>query len=373
LNLTEKLGPKSRLNLSFDWEIKIPTEQAIRYGSYDSTSMFIAYWYPQISVYDDIDGWDQMDYEGILEMYNDFSDFHIEFTIPVGFQIWATGVWQNADEILNQKYLDRYNLAWKSDDVIRIITKNDLDSNDIYKSYSGFNTFKFKANNVTDFAFGISDHYLWDAVSFKPEAANERRVYCTAAYKESSKDFSDVAFIAKEALKYYSYEMPAVPFPFPSATVFNGSGGMEFPMIVNNGSSESKAGTVHLTSHELSHQYSPFYIGINERKYPFMDEGWAVMIPFDFQERMAEGYKPRERYAKLYEDIAGNEYDIPIIIPSPTLSYKSYRNSAYNKPAIAYDFLRQILGDKLFSKAMQSFIEDWKRQASNSYRFFLYI
>ena len=98
-----------------------------------------------------------------------------------------------------------------------------------------------------------------------------------------------------------------------------------------------KAGTVHLTSHELSHQYSPFYMGINERKYPFMDEGWAVMIPFDFQERMAEGYKPRERYAKLYEDFAGNEYDIPIMIPSPTISYRSYRNSAYNKPAIAYD------------------------------------
>jgi len=359
LKLTEKLAPKSKITLSFNWEVKIPAVQTIRYGSYDSTSMFISYWYPQISVYDDIDGWDQMDYEGILEMYNDFSDFNIEFTIPVGFQIWATGVWQNADEILNQKYLDRYNSAWKSDDVIRIITKNDLDSNDIYKSNSGFNTFKFKANNVTDFAFGISDHYLWDAVSFNPEAANERRIYCTAAYKESSQDFVNVNYYAIEALKYFSFEMPEVPYPYPSATVFNGEGGMEFPMIVNNGSAETKAGTVHLTSHELSHQYFPFYIGTNERKYPFMDEGWAVMIPFDFQERMAEGYKPRERYAKLYEDFAGNEYDIPIMIPSPTISYRSYRNSAYNKPAMAYDFLRQMLGDKLFSKAMQSFIENW--------------
>ena len=30
IKLTEKLGPKSKLNLSFDWEIKIPTVQAIQ-------------------------------------------------------------------------------------------------------------------------------------------------------------------------------------------------------------------------------------------------------------------------------------------------------------------------------------------------------
>ena len=207
--------------------------------------------------------------------------------------------------------------------------------------------------------FGISDHYLWDAVSFIPDRNSERRVYCTAAYKETSKDFVDVAYYAKEALKYYSYEMPGIPFPYPSATVFNGSGGMEFPMIVNNGSASTKAGTVHLTSHELCHQYLPFYMGTNERKYPFMDEGWAVMLPFDFQERMAEGYTPRERYASYYEEFAGNEYDLPIIIPSPTISYRSYRTSAYNKPAMAYEILRQMLGDKLFKKAMQTYMERW--------------
>ena len=85
--------------------------------------MFIAYWYPQIAVYDDIDGWDRMDYTGFLEMYNDFNNYNVEFTVPTGFQIWATGVWQNPEEILNQKYLDRYNSAWKSDEVVRIITK----------------------------------------------------------------------------------------------------------------------------------------------------------------------------------------------------------------------------------------------------------
>jgi len=359
LNLSEKLAPRSKINLSFDWETQIPAVQSIRYGSYDSTTMFIAYWYPQISVYDDIDGWDKLDYSGTLEMYNDFNNYNVEFTIPTGFQIWATGVWHNPDEILNQKYLERYESAWKSDEVVRIIKEEDLVANDIYKTKNDFHTLKFKADYVPDFAFGISDHYLWDAVSFEPELDSDRRVYCTAAYNPSSKDFLDVAFLAKESLKYFSFEMPSVPFPYPSATVFNGAGGMEFPMIVNNGSASTKAGTVHLTSHELCHQYLPFYMGTNERKYPFMDEGWAVMLPFDFQEHTAEGYRPRERYVENYEEFAGNEFDIPIMIPSPTISYRTYRTSAYNKPANAYEILRNTLGDKLFLKAIQAYMERW--------------
>ncbi len=359
INLKEKIAPNSKINLSVSWETTIPSVQSIRYGSYDSTTMFVAYWYPQIAVYDDIDGWDRLDYAGTLEMYNDFNDFNIEFTVPAGFHIWATGVWQNAEEILNTKYLDRYKSAWESDDVIRIIEQKDLMSGEVYKIKSGFHTFKYKAESVPDFAFGISDHYLWDAISFMPDKNSNRRVYCTAAYNQSSKDFIDVAFFAKEALKYFSFEMPKVPYPYPSATVFNGSGGMEFPMIVNNGSAETKSGTIHLTSHELCHQYLPFYMGTNERKYPFMDEGWAVMLPFDFQERMAEGYNPRERYVNTYEQFAGNEFDLPLMIPSPTISYRSYRTSAYNKPANAYEILRTMLGDELFLKALHTYIERW--------------
>lgn len=357
--LKEKLSPKSNIDLQIDWDFIIPSVPAIRYGSYDSTSMFIAYWYPQISVYDDIDGWDQMDYAGTLEMYNDFNDYTVEFDIPVGFQIWATGVWQNPEEILNQKYLDRYQKAWKSDEVINIITKSDLESKDIYKTNAVNHKIKFTANNSPDFAFGISDHYLWDAVSFLPQKNSEKRVYIATAYKETSTDFIDNAHYAKETLKYFSYEMPGIPYPFPSATVFNGGGGMEFPMIVNNGREDSKAGTVGLTSHELAHQYMPFYMGTNERKYPFMDEGWAVMLPYDFQERMVDGNTPRLRTVTGYESFAGNEYEMPLMIPSPTISYRTYRISAYNKPAIAYDILRKTLGDDIFLKALHAFIERW--------------
>lgn len=359
LSLPEKLAPNSKIELSFDWEIKIPSVPTIRFGSYDSTSIFIAYWYPQIAVYDDIDGWDQKEYSGTMEMYNDFSDFKVQYTVPAGFHVWSTGVWQNPEEILNQKYLDRYLNSWKSDDVVRIISKEDREAGDIYKNKNGDNTFVFSASNVPDFAFGLSNTYLWDAVSFLADKNSDRRVYCTAAYKESSKDFYDVAKIAKESLEFFSTKIPGVPFPYPSATVFNGEGGMEFPMIVNNGSSRSLEGTVGVTSHELAHQYLPFYMGTNERKYPFMDEGWAVMLPYDFQEGYSEGNNVRERNVTAYESFAGNENELPLMVPTPVINWFSSRISAYVRPAIAYDLLRKTLGDELFLKGLHAYMERW--------------
>jgi hypothetical protein len=357
LKLKDKINPKSKTTIEIDWSFEIPKTNFARMGTYDSTSFFIAYWYPQIAVYDDIDGWDYNEYTGYTEMYNDFSNFDVEITVPNGFHIWSTGVWQNPDEILSNEFLKKYEQAKQSDEVVRIFTKDDLSNQNRYKSSGTFHTFKFKADYVPDFAFGMSDHYLWDAVSYLTPA--NKRVYIAAAYKESSKDFVDVAYYAKETIKYFSEELPAIPFPYPSCTVWNGSGGMEYPMIVNNGSSQSKEGTVGVTSHEIAHQYMPFYMGINERKYAFMDEGWAVMLPFDFQERMTEGAMPRERNVMGFEFIAGYEMEMPLLVPSNLLTGYSYRVSAYSRPGLAYDFLRDFLGKDKFLKALHLYMERW--------------
>ena len=88
---------------------------------------------------------------------------------------------------------------------------------------------------MTDFAFGVSDHYLWDAVSFIPDKYSDSRVLISSAYNPDSKDFYEVAEIAKNTLDYFSTDLPGVSFPYPSFTVFNGGpGGMEFPMLIND-------------------------------------------------------------------------------------------------------------------------------------------
>ncbi len=359
ITLNESLPPNSQLNLYIDWSVLISDKVKIRMGAYDSTTFFIGFWYPQVAVYDDIDGWDRYNYTGQQEFYNDFSNFDVEIKVPNTFGVWAAGLFQNPDELLNEKYLERYNLAHQSDEVVRIITEKDLAEGNIFNNSNEFNTWKFKADYVTDFSFALSDHYLWDGVSVIVDSTTNRKVFVDAAYKIESEDFYDVADISKKTIQYFSFEMPGVPFPFPCLTAFNGSGGMEFPMMINDGSASTLAGTVGLTSHEIAHTYFPFYMGINERKYAFMDEGWAVMLPFEFQERMAEKNYPRRRNVSSYQRFAGNETEMPPMIPSVLLKGPSYRAASYSRPGLAYDYLREVLGDELFTEALQAFIKRW--------------
>ncbi|MFZ0456430.1 MAG: hypothetical protein WAM24_21960, partial [Ignavibacteriaceae bacterium] len=273
VNLTKPVLPGSKTELEIRWHFQIPKYPNPRMGAYDSTSYFIAYWYPQISVYDDIDGWDIFEYVGEQEFYNDFNSYDVEITVPNNIAVWSTGTLQNPAEVLTEKYLSRYKQALSSDDVIHIISAEDLQNNNIFNSEDETNSWHYKADNIPDFAFALSDHYLWDGVSLVADKNSNKRIYIASAFRAASMDFYNVADITRKALDYYSNELPGVPFPYPGMTVYNGAGGMEFPMMVNDESTTDFISTVGLTTHELAHTYFPFYMGINERKYAWMDEG----------------------------------------------------------------------------------------------------
>ncbi len=370
LKLDEPVPPHTDIDLAFEWDFIIPHKTTFRMGAYDSTSFFIGYWYPQMAVYDDIDGWDHYNYGGQQEFYNDFSNFDVEIKVPNTFAVWSTGVLQNPDELLTQKTLDRFNSAHNSDEVVRIVTEEDLDEGNIFNNSSSHNVWKYKAETVPDFTFALSDHYLWDAVTTIVDSLTEQKVFIQAAYKVESEDFYDVADISKKSIEFFSFEMPAVAYPYPSLTVFNGSGGMEFPMMINDGSTSTLAGTVGVTSHEIAHTYFPFYMGTNERKYAFMDEGIAVMLPYDFQERMVEGNDQRKRQIYRYQYMAGTERDMPLIVPSVNLIGAAYRMSAYSRSSAAYENLRNMLGDELFLKGLHTFMERWNGKHPIPYDFF---
>ena len=82
LRLKEKIAPGTTTTVSCDWHFDIPTGQGLRMRKYDDGHYFIAYWYPQIAVYDDVDGWDLVEYLGMVEFYNDFNDYDVNITVP---------------------------------------------------------------------------------------------------------------------------------------------------------------------------------------------------------------------------------------------------------------------------------------------------
>jgi hypothetical protein len=359
--------PHSDITMDIDWNFTLPAVSNIRMGAYDSTSFLLGYWYPQVSVYDDIDGWDVIPYTGLQEFYNDFSNYDVEITVPNNFAVWGTGILQNPGEIFTADYLKKYQEAFTSDSIIGIIGQDDL-GRKIFNNDNPTNTWKYKADYVTDVVYGTSDHYLWDATSLEVEPG--RRVYIAAVYKKESEDFYDVAKIARQCIDYFSNEMPAVPFPFPSFTVFNGSGGMEYPMLINDGSTKTYRSTLGLTAHENAHQYFPFYMGTNEQKYAWMDEGWAVFLPTDLELKLLKDRRREDREARSFSRMAGTEADIPLFVTTDNMRHDSYRFAAYTRPGLSYLFLRDALGNEKFKEALHSYMNNWNGKHPIPYDYF---
>ena len=60
------------------------------------------YWYPQMAVYDDINGWQIDQYLGNAEFYMGYGNYDVSLTVPAGWLVTATGTLQNPDEVLTR-------------------------------------------------------------------------------------------------------------------------------------------------------------------------------------------------------------------------------------------------------------------------------
>ena len=105
ITLPEALLPSADLTLNITWHFRVNRNSHYREGGVDSTSFFIAYFFPRVAVYDDVDGWNEFLYLGLAEFYNDFGNFEVSVTVPQNFIVWATGERQNLKDVLQEKFL----------------------------------------------------------------------------------------------------------------------------------------------------------------------------------------------------------------------------------------------------------------------------
>jgi aminopeptidase N len=197
-----------------------------------------------------------------------------------------------------------------------------------------------------------------------------RKVSVETAYSQKHKDYFDVIGISKRCVQIMCDTFPAVPFPFPHITVVDGLDQMEYPMMVNDNPTSSRKDAVQLVSHEIIHSYFPFYMGINETQYAWMDEGWAtigesVISPY-LDEPEDEGIYRRGKY----ENIAGTKDEVPMITNSKLITGETYYCNSYGKPGICYWVLRDMLGDERFFKSLHEYMNRWNGKHPTPYDFF---
>jgi len=374
VRLSEPLLPKDSLNLSMDWSFHIPQKSWNRMGNYGKNNFMIGYWYPQIAVYDDIDGWDRTDFNGVTEFYNDFNNYDVTITVPAGFMVWATGILQNGDELYKKSISKKIKEAYQSDEMTTLFTTDDCRNKKVLKNYQRSTSWHFKAQYVTDFTFGANKEVFWQGSSLVVDTVSGRRTFVDVVYPDSMITFPKAAEWCRWSVNYMSKELPGVPYPYPHMTSWsNGrrTGGMESPMMANDGDPTSIPSAKGLFFHEISHSYFPFYMGTNERKYAWMDEGWAAYLTNGIMEAMAPDYNYFQRLSSTFEHLSGSEKEVTLMTLSDLISdWQSYRSHAYNRSSMAYAYLRDMLGDSLFVKGLHTYMMRWHGRHPMPYDFF---
>ncbi|MDB5000171.1 MAG: aminopeptidase [Mucilaginibacter sp.] len=360
VSLPNALMPHDSVKINIAWHFDV-SKQSEREGMIDSTTYYLAYFYPRVSVYDDYNGWDRIEFVDSKEFYNDFNDYTLNVTVPKNYIVWATGTLQNPTQVLQKEYADKLHKSMSNDSTMHIATLEDLTGKKI-TTQNAMNTWTWKATNISDMAVGISDHYLWDAASVVVDKTIGRRSSVQAAYSEKGTDFKKSVQNGRNALGWFSNNWPGVPYPFPKMTAFQGFADMEYPMMVNDSQVGDASFAQLVQDHEIAHTWFPFYMGINESKYAFMDEGWATT----FEYLIGIDEKGPQQAAAFYKQFRINSWinnkstaeDLPIITPSNEQT-GGYGNNAYGKPSLSYLGLKDMLGDELFKKALHGYMDRW--------------
>ena len=371
IQLSKPIPPNNSIVLTMNWTTEMPSTYVNRIGAYDKSSAFIGYWYPQIASYNDIDGWDKMEYLGSQETNNDYADFNVIIKTPAGYNVWATGALQNPDEVFSKVALERFNKAKSSSKNITVFDGEDANttSDNVQKNW------KFKAENVTDFALGVSDNFLWMGNSMM---VNGKPISTNLVFdKLNLKTAEQLLQVQNEAIDYLSNVYPKVDYPFRQFTTFLGVpefDGMEFPMMANNGVSKDEVENTAVTFHELAHTYFPFLIGINEVKYSWMEEGWTAFFTIRFLQHYYRNKPEKDaelkKTLKFYNNSAGKAWDLPLITPSYLLTYRpAHGQLSYMKSACMYLTLEHLLGVETFKKCLKIYIERWRGKHPTPYDF----
>jgi hypothetical protein len=361
VRLLAPLLPHDSLRLDITWHY-LASLKSNREGMIDSTTYFLAYSYPRVAVYDDYNGWDRMDFTDEQEFYNDFNDYMLHVNVPKNFVVWATGDLQNPTDVLQPAYARKLAASYTSDDISSIASPAEIAAGRV-TTQNAVNTWTWKAGNITDMAFGLSDHFAWDASSVVVDDASGRRASVQAAYNDTAKDYHHMVEYARHALDWLSHHWPGVPYPFPKTTVFQGYAGMEYPMMANDETYEDPIFARFVAEHEIAHSYFPFYMGINESRYGFMDEGWATT----FENLIGSADLGKDKADEAYREFRVNYFtfdpsaleDLPIITPADALKGVSYGTNAYGKPSLAYLAMKDMLGDELFRKCLHVYMDRW--------------
>lgn len=371
VDLPVALKPNESTTLEIVWSYPITdrslfllSREGFEHFDEDNNNVYlIAHWYPRLCAFDDFEGWQNKQFQRLGEFALEFGTFNVSITVPSDHIVASTGSLQNANAVLSEKELERFTKAQSSfDKPMMIVTEAEARAKEKTKAATK-KTWKFKAENVRDFAWASSRKFIWDAQAVKLKT---NTVMAMSFYpKDGLPVWSEESTKAvKNALEVYSSF--TFDYPYPVAISVNTSQiGMEFPMISFNGgrpgrdgsmSEASKQGMIGTIVHEVGHNYFPMIVSSDERQWFWMDEGLNTFL----QEITEEQRYKIDFTPKAIVPYMKGDKTKPVMSTADNVSITEIGNNAYKKPATALLILRNtVMGPELFDKAFKEYANRW--------------
>jgi hypothetical protein len=365
------LEPGDSLMMEIGWEFDVPEGGAgARMGWNEDNLFHIAYWYPQMAVYDDVVGWHTDQFLGNAEFYVGFGSYDLSIEAPADWVIMATGEFRNPEEVLSETVLERYRRAHDSDSVVHVLTDSDYGAGSATTaSASGQLRWRFTSDKVRDVAFSAFRASNWDAartsVGDRDGDGTTDYALINSFWRSSAPRWSQEWRYAQHSIEYLS-KWTGLPYPWPHMTSVEGGGiiggGMEFPMMTLMGSynQSSDEGLYGVTAHELAHMWVPMIVGTDERRHSWMDEGTTSFntspaeddfyVDSDHSRDNAQGYLLTARMGAEGEIMRWSDYHY---------TPGAYGTASYDKPATMLSTLRGLLGEEVFDAAYHDYIRTW--------------
>ncbi|GAB3850049.1 M1 family metallopeptidase [Hymenobacter terrigena] len=367
--LPEALKPKGdKLKIDIAYGFTIPEYGSDRLGRLKTKNgeiFEVAQWYPRMAVYDDVEGWNTLPYL-TAEFYLEYGNFDYTLNVPANYLVGGSGELVNPAEVLTSAQQSRLAKAAGSDQTVIVRSADEVtQAGSRPAGKNGRLTWHFKCQRARDVAWAASSAFVWDAA--KMNLPSGRKSLAQSLYPvEAAQDtaWNRSTEYVKKSIEYNSKQW--YEFTYPVATNVAGVvGGMEYPGIVFCGVKARKASLYSVTDHEFGHNWFPMIVGSNERKYPWMDEGFNTFINI-----LSSGNFNNGEYAKRLNDttrlVQGNiryimdpatvpPYTVPDVTPSNYLGYAAYSKMGYG----LFLLREEILGPDRFDYAFRTYIKRW--------------
>lgn len=355
------LEPKKNMKIRIPFTLKIP-ESFSRLG-HVGESYQLTQWFPKPAVYDR-DGWHPMPYLHMGEFYSEFGDYEVTITLPENYIVASTGVLQEDKEIafINEKIAETK--ARANDTIVDLSYPP---SSDVMK------TITFKAENVHDFGWFADKRFYVE--KGEVTLSNGKSVDTYVYYTDTEKSlWQDALSYVDRSTIFYSEMVGDYPWPHATAvqSALSAGGGMEYPMITVIGTSGNAQALDAVITHEVGHNWFYGILGFNERDHTWLDEGINSYYDHRYTQKfydgaMTMGLPPRITDAAetsimqlaLQAQIKRGQDQAPSL-HATEFEQTNYFFSCYEKPALAFEFLEQYLGEERFDPIMQSLYKEWE-------------